>query len=238
MNDTVDEFRDWDAAYVLGALSPDDRRAFELHLASCDACATAVAELAGLPGILGKLDVDSALALEGALELDAPSADHLRDQDHAPGLVQRLARTQIRRQRRVRVGWLAGALALVVALVTGGVTIASLNSSPPVETVAMTAVAPYTMSAKLTVTSKGWGTRLDWNCQYESAGVAGRPSGGRSYDLVVRDAAGHETTVATWTALGSRAGDLAASTSIETSDIRSVFIRPTGSSTVLAQATL
>ena len=41
-----DEFAEWDAAYVLGALSPSDRRAYERHLAECDACRAAVADLA------------------------------------------------------------------------------------------------------------------------------------------------------------------------------------------------
>ena len=44
-----DPYREWDAAYVLGALSPRDRRAFEQHLATCAACREAVAELAGMP---------------------------------------------------------------------------------------------------------------------------------------------------------------------------------------------
>ena len=46
MSETTDRFRDWDAAYVLGALSTEDRRAFERHLASCPECAADVAELA------------------------------------------------------------------------------------------------------------------------------------------------------------------------------------------------
>ncbi len=32
VTDTTDRFRDWDAAYVLGALDSEDRRAFERHL--------------------------------------------------------------------------------------------------------------------------------------------------------------------------------------------------------------
>ena len=35
MNAIPDKFADWDAAYVLGALSPAERREFETHLASC-----------------------------------------------------------------------------------------------------------------------------------------------------------------------------------------------------------
>ena len=45
-----------DAAYVLGALSPAERLEFERHLGRCDDCTRAVRELAGLPGLLGRVD--------------------------------------------------------------------------------------------------------------------------------------------------------------------------------------
>ena len=54
-------YADWDGAYVLGALSPADRLEFERHLAECATCAPAVREMAGLPGLLGRVD-ESALA--------------------------------------------------------------------------------------------------------------------------------------------------------------------------------
>jgi hypothetical protein len=45
-----------DGAYVLGALSPAERAAYERHLGTCSFCREAVAEVAVLPGLLGKLD--------------------------------------------------------------------------------------------------------------------------------------------------------------------------------------
>ena len=45
MNTIPDKFAQWDAAYVLGALSPAERREFEEHLASCPHCQAAVSEL-------------------------------------------------------------------------------------------------------------------------------------------------------------------------------------------------
>ncbi|WP_212754237.1 zf-HC2 domain-containing protein [Nakamurella aerolata] len=57
-------FADWDGAYVLGALSAEDRRAFEMHMGACAACRRAVAELAGLPGLLARVDPQVALGLD------------------------------------------------------------------------------------------------------------------------------------------------------------------------------
>ena len=39
MTAPMDRYASWDAAYVLGALSPDERSEFEAHLAGCPACA-------------------------------------------------------------------------------------------------------------------------------------------------------------------------------------------------------
>ena len=52
---STDAFAEYDAAYVLGALSPEDRRDYEAHLATCDDCARAVGELAGMPGLLARV---------------------------------------------------------------------------------------------------------------------------------------------------------------------------------------
>ena len=57
-----DEFATYDAAYVLGALSPADRRAFEIHLKGCAACAGSVGELAGLPGLMSRVSLDQLTA--------------------------------------------------------------------------------------------------------------------------------------------------------------------------------
>src|ERR1035438_9962376 len=55
---STDEFSLYDAAYVLGALSPADRCAFEDHLKVCAACAGSVSDLAGMPGLMSKVSLD------------------------------------------------------------------------------------------------------------------------------------------------------------------------------------
>ena len=116
MNEKLDPFSDWDAAYVLGALSMDDRALFERHLVGCVSCAGAVAELAGIPGILTKLDTQSAVALMSASEVG-----HLYDSGYELGLLQKLARAGTVQQRRVRVRRAVGAVAASAVLVFGGV---------------------------------------------------------------------------------------------------------------------
>jgi hypothetical protein len=59
---TTDEFALYDAAYVLGALSPADRRDFEDHLKVCATCAGSVGELAGLPGLMSRVSIDQLTA--------------------------------------------------------------------------------------------------------------------------------------------------------------------------------
>ena len=65
MNAIPDKFAQWDAAYVLGALSPAERREFEEHLASCPPCQAAVSELAAVPGLLAQVSpADAAMLVD------------------------------------------------------------------------------------------------------------------------------------------------------------------------------
>lgn len=249
MTESRDPYREWDAAYLLGALSPDERREFERHLGDCPRCAAAVAELAGMPGILNLLSAADAGAAGGG-------EDSLRRGAHEPDEVQRLA-AHVRRERR-RARRLAGAVAAVVAVVLvaagialGGTLLASRfgeaapaptpASSTPGDALHMDPLSAGTLTADVTVTAKRWGTLLAWECRYGDAPWTD-PSDGPleppQYALVVTEADGTETAVATWRAAGERAGGLTAATSIPTDDIRSVEIRTVPGDEALARATL
>jgi hypothetical protein len=54
-----------DGAYVLGALPAEDRLRYEQHLQVCPVCAAAVAELAGIPGLLARLPVERPATADG-----------------------------------------------------------------------------------------------------------------------------------------------------------------------------
>ena len=236
MNDTEDRFRDWDAAYVLGALDSVDRRDYERHIASCPECAADVAELAGLPGILGKLSADDAESLLTDNDLQSDVDDHLRDAAHTPGLVQRLAVGAGRRRRRVRLGILSAAVAVVALITVGGVAYTALQTPSPAA-VAMAPVGQDVVTASMRVTPKQWGTRFDWSCSYTSGYTSGTGGAG-AYDLVIIEKSGATKTVATWTGNSAEVKGLTASTDVATADIRSVEIRFRGSSTPLLEEKL
>ncbi|MGC7097853.1 zf-HC2 domain-containing protein [Amycolatopsis lurida] len=59
----ADPYREWDVAYMLGSLSPAERREYELHLSGCEGCASEVTALAGLPGIMSAVPREQAAGL-------------------------------------------------------------------------------------------------------------------------------------------------------------------------------
>ncbi|MEV6446903.1 zf-HC2 domain-containing protein [Amycolatopsis sp. NPDC051716] len=101
-----DPYRDWDAAYVLGALSPAERREYEGHLGGCVACAAAVASFAGMPGILSVVPRETSVEL---LEPVPPRASLV------PGLVRAVRDSRRRGRARVAAALAGAALAGAVA---------------------------------------------------------------------------------------------------------------------------
>jgi len=101
-----DPYRDWDAAYILGALSPGDRREYEQHLEGCFSCAAAVASFAGMPGILSAVPRETTAELLGPVS-SLPAL--------LPGLVRAARAGQRRTRARVAAALAATALAGAVA---------------------------------------------------------------------------------------------------------------------------
>jgi len=106
---THDDYTDWDAAYVLGALPVEERREYEDHLTGCAACRAAVAELAGMPGLLAQLPPGEVLAMdfEGDTDLQPPDS-----------LMPVLPVLPVEPSRR---RWLVPVAAAAAALLIGGV---------------------------------------------------------------------------------------------------------------------
>ena len=172
----------WDGAYVLGSLSPAERREFEQHLDSCDHCSRAVRDLAGLPGLLGRIGPEV--------------FDEAEPEPVPETLLPRLSRA-VRRRQQHRTWLTAGIAAAAAVVVTTGGAIALDRGSPtgnaangptshsivqPAQVMVRVATATDPMTAKVALTSVAWGTKLDLTCSYP-AGTVGYEGG--AYALVV-----------------------------------------------------
>lgn len=232
-----ERFADWDAAYVLGALSPAGRRAFEEHLAACRSCSTAVRDLAGMPGLLGTLDRDAAMSL-----LDEPPPEQDVAQPDAPDLVPALL-DRVRRRRRGR-GWsIAGALvgAAAIAAVAALVVPAMVSAPPPVSatTSLQQAGAEYgtsPLSASVTLTADRWGTSVGMVCRWNadsswSPSTAGAKRWGYGLWVIERD--GTSDRVVTWTAGPGDVVRATGSTAIPTDRISRIELRSLDTGAVL-----
>lgn len=167
-----------DGAYVLGALSPAERAAYERHLATCSFCREAVADIAVLPGLLGRLspaDLDKLLAPE------PPPARTRRTS--MPELVMAAQSTRREERRRVRWRVLGSALAAAcLALVVGIGTVfwmgrgANPDATVVGPTVAMTpANAQVPVSAQVNLTGAAGGTKINLVCFYNRANAESEP---------------------------------------------------------------
>jgi hypothetical protein len=229
---TDDDIANWDAAYVLDALTPEERRQYEDYLAADPQRAAALSEFSSLPSILDVLSPEEALALV------EPTSDEAHD-ERSLDLMPSLARAAERRQRRSRRNVMVMVTATAAAFLAVGVIVTAAvlgrpqpSTSPTLQ--AMTATGRPGVTAQLAVTEKKWGTRLDWQCQYTkdwSRNVG-------SYDLVVTTVDGRHTTVGSWSPEGNETSGLAAATVIPTSQIRTVDIRVAGTDSPLAVTTL
>lgn len=230
MIDFVDKYREWDAAYVLGSLSTDERREFERHLTSCAACTGAVAELAGMPGFLMKIDANTASGLAQTADRENVFALPLEP-------IQSLARAAIKARKNLRRRMVAGlavaaAFVMVIGLIVGtnihtatNLATGQVSSATTGTKVAMVAMEKNAMAVDMRVIKKKWGTQFSWNCVYGNDEVSAITS--QSYDLVVTQTSGVKTTVATWSQAGTSATGLVASTGIPFAKIKSVEVQYT-----------
>jgi hypothetical protein len=220
------DMAEWDAAYLLGALSADEAAEYERYLADAPQ-PTELQDWHDIPAILDVLSPEEALALID----ERPEFENQANVATEPTSLAAAAEKRRLRSGRTR---LATAIASAAAfLLVGGIvgyTVTPRESSTGVALQAMAAGERAGVTASLAVTNEPWGTRLDWQCQYTKDWATNVSS----YDLVVTTTDGKESTVASWSPSGKEASNLAAATVIPTSDISSVTIREAGTATPLA----
>ncbi|MGS0687651.1 anti-sigma factor family protein [Nakamurella sp. GG22] len=217
-----------DAAYVLGALSPADRHAYEDHLRGCDACQASVQRIAGLPGLL-------ALTSAEAVEDPGPPVPETL----LPSLIARVRSAQ--RRRRWATGGLLAAAAAAVLVISGvlivhentedalyeagGGTTAGATTSPgtvpavPDEQTPMIPVVPGPMTASLELTDKKWGTAITVICSYTDT-----IDSSVSYDLAVIDTQGQHSPAGSWRAVPGATARVAVATAVPRNRIASLEV--------------
>ncbi|MEO6533204.1 MAG: zf-HC2 domain-containing protein [Pseudolysinimonas sp.] len=230
-------YADWDAAYVLGSLSPAERREFETHLETCERCQVSVAELSGLPGLLARVDADR--AFEVLQQPDDPLAEQGAPIAPLPAdLVARIQRRDATRRSRRRTRMLLGlaAAAVVAAAIVIPVSIAA--TPHPTLSIALSHVVSSPISADVKLTSVGWGTKVEMSCHYRDVD-SGAPDGTRwDYALWVVQKDGKASELSSWSAANNSTVNLSAGTSMPVSDIASVQVRSLRDGTVLLESDL
>ena len=239
-----DPFEMDDAAYLLGALGPQERARYEHHLQSCDDCRRSLTELAGLPGVLRRLP------LEVVRSMDEPGPGEpgagVGGREPAPpsvltGLLDRVEREE-RHHRRVRVLRWAGALTTAAAAAVVGVLAVTepweaeepVVAAPPSSTeLDLEPVVDTDLAASVSLTDVAWGTRIELECEYPAPAGTNPYSAAPEYSLVVRDVSGESQQVATWNAVAGRELTIDAATALRGPDIAWMEIRAQDGTPVL-----
>ena len=231
-----DRYATWDAAYVLGSLSSTERREYEAHLEICDRCRAAVADLSGMPALLGLLNVDDVRGLEH----EQPEPPPLR----AEVLTSILDKV---RWRRRRSRWLtSAAVGVAAALLAVGLVIAirpemmglrSGDATQAAEQLEMNKLATTPFSATVALSSFAWGTRVDMACSYgQWSGGGGDPPSNLGMVIVGHD--GSRTQVATWLGLSGATALPSGNTKMPKDQIASVQLVSVDTGQVLLERPL
>ncbi len=229
------EFAHDDGAYVLGALSPTERVAFTQHLTGCEECSRSVAALAGLPGLLARVD-------SGVLE--EPPADDL-PATLLPALLGEVRRG--RRRRTLTTIGLAAAAAVVAAAVPIG--LGQLGDEPappgpspsgpedPVAALRMETVGEVPVTATVSLEQVTWGTRLGLTCTYDPSSVGYDLPPEADYELFVTTRSGRVEQVGSWRSVTGREMQIMAATAATAAELASVEVRTVDGRVVLRLAT-
>jgi hypothetical protein len=199
-----DDLRHLLGGYVLGGLSPDDRRRFEDHLEACAECRDELGRYAPLPGLLRQAEA-----------VPAP------EPELPPDLLPRLL-AEVRRRRAARRRFLlvAAAAAVVAFVAVGALALWPEDGPPPASeggtVVAFQSVGDWECDAEAELIEKGWGTELVLT-------ASSLPEDG-PFSLAVTATDGTEQLAATWGATPAGRASVSGATSIQREDIASVRV--------------
>lgn len=191
-------------AYVLGGLSPDDRRAFEAHLETCDSCREDVLRHASVPGLL-------------RAGVSLPAVPPGPEPGVLPRLLDAVAHDRAVRRRALAGGLLAAAV-VVVALVLGvrGDDGSVPAPDAPVAVIALAPAGTSSATGEGSLVAKRWGTEIQLS-------AAALPGDG-PFRLVVISPDGSRQLAATWGPTPGGKARVTGATSLTPGDIAEVQV--------------
>ncbi|SER58054.1 anti-sigma factor family protein [Actinokineospora terrae] len=219
-------------AYLLGALDPVERSAFEAHAARCADCRTELVRLAPLPGLLHRI---SAADFEDTPEVPAdlrggeppawyeeePVTEPAQGRVPAVTLVPDALVPDIDAPRKGRrLALMAAAAAVVVALSVGGVlvyeAVRGQENQPPL-TVSWSATDQASgVRADVDLTDRAWGTEVKIRLHDVPPG--------KPCKLVVRGRDGYREVAGWWATSYGQGESIPGSTSIDLTRISRVQV--------------
>jgi anti-sigma factor RsiW len=230
------EYATWDAAYVLGSLSPADRREYEAHLSGCPLCTQAVAELSGMPALLSKLDSETVAAIN----------DQTAEPPIAPTLLPSLLFAVRRQRHRSRVvTWSSSAAAAALLAIGAFVGVANHSLTSPATQTAqqpqasgsalqMAQVGTKALASTVSLSPQNWGTVIDLRCVCLAPVYAHHDK----LAMVVVNRDGTHTQLATWVADPGHTATPAGSISTPVDQIASVQVVSADNGKVLLERSL
>lgn len=207
----TDPFAHYDAAYVLGALSPTDRAAFEQHMDACGPCSASVRELAGMPGLLA--------------HAESPGEAAQQDPRHEPPPLAGLAgRATRRRRQRTAVTLASVAIAVLACLALVFVALGAGGTDDAARP--MAELGQYPVEGSVLIKETAEGSRIEMSCSY---------GGERAwkYALVLIPRTGSAQKVATWLALPGETVHISLPTGIDRTDLAAIEVRTARGTPVL-----
>jgi hypothetical protein len=198
--DAHEEFRFALGAYVLGALTPDERDEIDSHLSGCPACVAELDSMTSLPLFLDLISGEE-VALMGA---GSPGPDD--------GLIDRVVAAALSERRAVRrKRWLvsvAAAVVLIAGSSVAGVVLSQSNHPKVVNAAVFHATDPTTHAwAQISVQPKLWGAAIDLK-------LTGVPAG-EHCKLVAVGYDGSSDVAASWEATYKGSLNLTGATSLQ-----------------------
>ncbi|MCE7007776.1 zf-HC2 domain-containing protein [Kibdelosporangium philippinense] len=195
-------------AYLLGALDPADRPAFERHLETCPICTAEMFRLAPIPGLLQRVTPEDFEAVQ------------LLDAEPLPvEVVEPVPEPEPRVSWWRRSGVTLAAAAAVVLLAIGGIFVLRPVGGSDASQVTWSAVDPTTgVHGKVDLTTRAWGTEVKVSMQDV-------PAGRKICHLVVYGRDGSQEVAGKWTAGYYReVNSIPGSSSIKLKDIDRVEV--------------